>query len=87
MQPEAVLTNIANDGVWNSNPSFISLYKGRNCIFCEAAKEILYETLELYGLTKDVVREIDLDDPGVYPSSDISVLPSIRIYLKSIGCK
>ena len=79
MQPEAVTSNIIDGGVCSEQSAFIQLYKGRNCIFCEAAKEILYETLDLFGLTRDVVREIDIDDSGEYSTSDVVVLPSIKI--------
>ena len=80
MQPEAITSNIIDAGVWNENTAFIQLYKGKNCIFCEAAKEILYETLDLFGLTRDVVKEIDIDDSSEYSPSDVAVLPSIKIY-------
>ena len=61
------------------NPGCIILYKGKHCIFCDAAIEILYNTLKLYSLSHEVIHEIDIDASDSVYADDVIGLPTIRI--------
>ncbi len=79
MQLEAETTTRTNIEETCDKSCCIKIYKGKNCIFCEAAREVLNETLNLYGLTETAIQEIDVDNPDSVYASDIVGLPSIRI--------
>jgi hypothetical protein len=77
---EAIQTCHTRTEAFCERPGCIIFYKGEQCIFCDVAKEVLNETLSLYGFSWSIVQEVDVDninDPEYM--TDIVGVPSIRI--------
>jgi hypothetical protein len=61
-------------------PSCITLYRGENCYFCDIAGEMLTNAISQYGVSTDVLREVDIDSQDELESdTQIVALPTIRI--------
>jgi hypothetical protein len=58
----------------------VVFYRGDHCIFCQPAKEILYDALKEFGLADTAVYEIDIaeDEKGVQEAGIVG-LPTIEI--------
>lgn len=60
--------------------SCITLYRGENCYFCDIASEMLTNAISQYGVSTDVLREVDIDSQDELESDiQIVALPTIRI--------
>ncbi|MHA2141498.1 MAG: hypothetical protein ACXADC_05140 [Candidatus Thorarchaeota archaeon] len=60
----------------------IIVYTGKLCLFCEAAKEIIGEAINQYGVSNDAICQIDVDedeDAGCGCEDIVTSLPTIRI--------
>jgi hypothetical protein len=60
----------------------IIIYTGKLCLFCEAAKEIIGEAITNYGVSDDVICQIDVDageGEGCGCEDVVTSLPTIRI--------
>lgn len=60
----------------------IIVYTGKLCLFCDAAKEIIGETINQYGVSSDVICQIDVDngeESGCGCEDTVTSLPTIRI--------
>ncbi|MFX0107203.1 MAG: hypothetical protein ACFE7R_02875 [Candidatus Hodarchaeota archaeon] len=60
----------------------IILYKGQYCLFCDAARELLGETVSQFGVTDNVICQVDIDTAPFDScgcSDDVTQLPTIRI--------
>ncbi|MHA2119334.1 MAG: hypothetical protein ACW98J_10480 [Candidatus Thorarchaeota archaeon] len=60
----------------------IIVYTGKLCLFCEAAKEIIKEAINQYGVSGDVICQIDVDEgeeAGCGCEDTVTSLPTIRI--------
>jgi hypothetical protein len=61
-------------------PSCITLYRGDNCYFCDIASQMLASAVAQYGVSTDVLREVDIDSQEEGESDpQIVALPTIRI--------
>lgn len=75
-QPSASSTLLHSCG----RSSCITLYKGENCYFCDIASQMLASTISQYGVSTDVLREVDIDSQDELESdAQIVALPTIRI--------
>ena len=61
--------------------SCVILFKGEFCLFCDAAQEILANSLQEYGIPISALREVDVDDAVECGcnTDDITMLPTIKI--------
>ncbi|RDE10719.1 MAG: hypothetical protein C4K49_12830 [Candidatus Thorarchaeota archaeon] len=60
--------------------SCIILYRGEDCFFCDVASEMLNSIISQYGVSNEVIREIDIDSSEeIDPETAIVALPTIRI--------
>jgi hypothetical protein len=61
--------------------SCVILYKGDMCLFCDAAQEILLDSLESFGIPSSAVREVDVDEAEACGcnTDNITMLPTIQI--------
>jgi hypothetical protein len=61
-------------------PSCITLYRGDNCYFCDIASQMLANAISQFGVSSDVLREVDIDSQDE-PESDTQIvaLPTIKI--------
>ncbi len=60
----------------------IIVYTGKLCLFCEAAKEIIGEAINQYGVSNDAICQIDVDEgeaAGCGCEDVVTSLPTIRI--------
>ncbi|MFW9921449.1 MAG: hypothetical protein ACFFED_17755 [Candidatus Thorarchaeota archaeon] len=58
----------------------IIFYKGEHCIFCSPADEILRDVLKQFGVSEDMIHEVDfgIDDTSA-ADEGIVALPTIEI--------
>jgi hypothetical protein len=66
--------------------SCIIMYTSEFCVFCDAAEEILIEALTNFGVSKAVIRQVDVetgDDCGC-GTDDVTMLPTIKVCDKNI---
>lgn len=61
--------------------SCVILYKGDMCLFCDAASDILADSLESFGIPSSAAREVDVDEAEQCGcrTDDITMLPTIKI--------
>jgi hypothetical protein len=61
--------------------SCVILYKGDMCLFCDAAAEILVDSLESFGIPGSAALEVDVDDADACGcnTENITMLPTIKI--------
>ncbi|MGQ4912647.1 MAG: hypothetical protein ACP6KW_10800 [Candidatus Thorarchaeota archaeon] len=61
--------------------SCVILYKGDFCLFCDAASEILANSLQEYGVSESALMEVDVDDAEACGcnTDGITMLPTIKI--------
>jgi hypothetical protein len=66
--------------------SCIILYTSEFCVFCGAAEEILIEALTNFGVSKTVIRQVDVEteDECGCRTDDVTVLPTIKVCDKHI---
>jgi hypothetical protein len=76
---EAIQTCNTCTEAYCDKPGCIIFYKGEQCIFCDAAKEILNEALSLYGISWSTVHEVEIDNMSAEFTMDVVGVPSIRI--------
>ncbi|MFW9886980.1 MAG: hypothetical protein ACFFER_02285 [Candidatus Thorarchaeota archaeon] len=60
----------------------IIVYTGKLCLFCDAAKEIIEEAITNYGVSDDVICQINVDageGEGCGCEDVVTSLPTIRI--------
>ncbi|MBY8998962.1 MAG: hypothetical protein KGD60_14640, partial [Candidatus Thorarchaeota archaeon] len=61
--------------------SCIIMYTSEFCVFCDAAAEILTEALTNFGISKTVIREVDVEaeDECGCRTDDVTMLPTIKV--------
>lgn len=61
-------------------PSCITLYRGDNCYFCDIAAQMLANAISQYGVSAEVLREVDIESQEE-PEGDVQIvtLPTIKI--------
>ncbi|MHA2299423.1 MAG: hypothetical protein ACXACD_00555 [Candidatus Thorarchaeota archaeon] len=60
----------------------IIVYTGKLCLFCDAAKAIIGEAINQYGVSNDAICQIDVDageESGCGCEDTVTSLPTIRI--------
>jgi hypothetical protein len=61
--------------------SCVILFKGEFCLFCDAAQEIIANSLQEFGIPMTALREVDVDSAAECGcnADDIAMLPTIKI--------
>ena len=61
--------------------SCVILFKGEFCLFCDAASEMLANSLQEFGIPASALREVDVDSAEACGCStdNITMLPTIKI--------
>lgn len=61
--------------------SCVILYKGDMCLFCDAASDILADSLESFGIPGSAAKEVDVDEAEECgcKTDNITMLPTIKI--------
>ncbi|TFG12975.1 hypothetical protein EU537_07550 [Candidatus Thorarchaeota archaeon] len=85
MKSSALATTALNSQPGCDQSSCIIFYRSDYCFFCDAAHEILSDTLTQFGMSKDSVTEIDVgqNEESVY-EREILGLPTITICQEKI---
>ncbi len=80
MKSSALATTALNSKQGCDQSSCITFYRSDYCFFCDAAHEILSDTLTQFGMSKKSVMEIDVgqNEESVY-EEEILGLPTIAI--------
>ncbi len=81
MKAEAIHTSTTEMKTPCGRCGCIIFYKGEVCIFCDAATEMLADTLIGFGVSDSAICEIDVDSDEECGcgTEDIAMLPTIRI--------
>ncbi len=61
--------------------SCIIMYTSEFCVFCEPATEILINALTNFGVSKTVIRQVDVEteDECGCRTDDVTMLPTIKV--------
>ncbi len=58
----------------------ITFYKSAHCLFCEPSFQILTSVMDEFGVSRDHLEEVDIDDPTAEVGDiDLSMMPVVRI--------